>query len=83
MIYAFEPGDGESTLGTGPRLVIYLNLLGLQTPNEDKGTPPLKPAMENRVIFFQSKFKIFLPRPFPSRGKKDDEAPALHLFSKS
>ena len=75
MIQAFEPGEGESTLWTGPRLVIYLNLLGLQTPNEDEGTPPLKPAMQNRVIFFKSKFNDFLPRPFSSRNKKDDEIP--------
>jgi len=44
MIQAFEPSEGQSTIRAGPLLVIYLNLLGLQTPDEDESAPPLEPG---------------------------------------
>ena len=44
MIQAFKPSEGQSTIRAGPLLVIYLNLLGLQTPNEDESAPPLEPG---------------------------------------
>ncbi len=43
MVQPFEPGRGQATLRTGTRLILYLDLLGLHTADEDEDAPPLEP----------------------------------------
>jgi hypothetical protein len=40
MIQPFEPSGGQAAIGADPRLVIYLNLPGLHTTDENEGAPP-------------------------------------------
>jgi len=40
MIQAFEAGGGQAAVWADPHLVVYLNLPGLHTTDENESAPP-------------------------------------------
>jgi len=47
MVEPFEPRGGQATVGTGPRLVIYVHFSGLYSTDENEGAH--LPKQENHV----------------------------------